>query len=100
MLATVDESAKRMLDVGSQQLSAVVGHKYGAGAGRTTELATHTARNVTLVYIDMQGLARRALIKKAGKEWVKARLGSRRHPGQGAQMGGVVVDKQEESGKQ
>ncbi|KAH9890576.1 hypothetical protein C8Q73DRAFT_651934 [Cubamyces lactineus] len=100
VLATVDESAKRMLDVGSQQLSAVVGHKYGAGAGRTTELATHTARNVTLVYIDMQGLARRALIKKAGKEWVKARLGSRRHPGQGAQMGGVVVDKQEESGKQ
>ncbi|KAI0324694.1 hypothetical protein GY45DRAFT_342417 [Cubamyces sp. BRFM 1775] len=99
VLATVDDSAKRMLDVGSAQLTAVVGHKYGAGAGRTTELATHTARNVTLVYIDMQGLARRALIKKAGKEWVKARLGGRRGQKEAAQMDGVVVDKQAENEK-
>ena len=84
VLATVDDSARRMLDVGSQQLTAVMGHNYGASAGRTTELATHTARNVTLVYIDMQGLARRALIKKAGKEWVKDQQGA-------AQMDGVVV---------
>ncbi|KAI0628723.1 hypothetical protein C8Q77DRAFT_1145079 [Trametes polyzona] len=91
VLATVDDSLKRAVDVGSKQLTAVVGHKYGEGAGKTTHLATHTARNVTLVYIDMQGLARRALIRKAGKEWVKARLSGRKHQQQ--QIDGVVVDK-------
>ncbi|EIW60897.1 uncharacterized protein TRAVEDRAFT_146573 [Trametes versicolor FP-101664 SS1] len=90
LLATVDDSVKRAVDVGSTQLTAVMGHKYGEGAGRTTHLATHTARNVTLVYIDMRGFARRALIKKAGKEWIKARVGGRR---QQAQMDGVVVDR-------
>ncbi|OJT13433.1 hypothetical protein TRAPUB_10031 [Trametes pubescens] len=90
VLATVDDSLKRAVDVGSSQLTAVMGHKYGEGAGRTTHLATHTARNVTLVYIDMRGFARRALIKKAGKEWIKARVGGRR---QQVQMDGVVVDR-------
>ncbi|KAI8999085.1 hypothetical protein BD414DRAFT_476947 [Trametes punicea] len=96
VLATVDDSARRMFDVGSQQITAVVGHKYGTDAGRSAHLATHTARNVTLVYIDMQGLARRALIRKAGKEWVKARVGSRRQQEQAARMDGLVVDKGKE----
>lgn len=96
VLATVDDSVKRAVDVGSTQLTAVMGHKYGEGAGRTTHLATHTARNVTLVYIDMRGFARRALIKKAGKEWIKARVSGRR---QQAQMDGVVVDRPGVDGK-
>ncbi|KAI0781426.1 hypothetical protein BD413DRAFT_505234 [Trametes elegans] len=90
VLATVDDSAKRVFDVGSKQLTAAMGHKYGADAGKSTHLATHTARNVTLVYIDMQGLARRALLRKAGKEWIKARVGRSR---QEAAMDGLVVDK-------
>ncbi|KAI0081448.1 hypothetical protein K474DRAFT_1688682 [Panus rudis PR-1116 ss-1] len=76
VLSAVDDSVSRVFEVGSEQLSAVVGHKYGPQAGHSTHLATHTARNVTLVYVDMRGFARRALIKKAGKEWVKARVGS------------------------
>ncbi|KAI0355046.1 hypothetical protein OH77DRAFT_1496245 [Trametes cingulata] len=96
VLATVDDSVKRVFDVGSSQLTAVMSHKYGPDAGKSTHLATHTARNVTLVYIDMQGLARRALIKKAGKEFIKARVGGRK---QQAQMDGVVVDKQTQDQK-
>ncbi|KAI0737901.1 hypothetical protein C8Q80DRAFT_1222634 [Daedaleopsis nitida] len=90
VLATVDDSLTRALDVGSERVTAVVGHKYGADAAHSTHLATHTARNVSLVYIDMRGFARRALIKKAGKEWVKARFGS------GREMSGLVVDKAEQ----
>ncbi|KAI0668438.1 hypothetical protein C8Q78DRAFT_258882 [Trametes maxima] len=92
ILATVDDSAKRVFGGASTNLTAVMSHKYGADAGKSTHLATHTARNVTLVYIDMQGLARRALIRKAGKEWIKARVGSRQQAS--PQMSGVVVDKQ------
>ncbi|KAI9059727.1 hypothetical protein FKP32DRAFT_1760780 [Trametes sanguinea] len=99
VLATVDDSAKRMFDVGSTQITAAVAHKYGSEVGKSAHLATHTARNVTLVYIDMQGLARRALIRKAGKEWVKARVGSRKGQQQAAQMDGLVVDKETEEQK-
>ncbi|OBZ75409.1 hypothetical protein A0H81_04903 [Grifola frondosa] len=74
LLATVDDSARRVLDVGSERLGAVVNHKYGPAAAHSTNLATHTARNVVLVYIDMRGFARRALITKAGKEWIKSRV--------------------------
>ena len=35
-----------------------------------------TARNVGLVYIDMSGIGRRALLKRAGKTFLKARLSS------------------------
>ncbi|KAH9857567.1 hypothetical protein C2E23DRAFT_899979 [Lenzites betulinus] len=94
VLAAVDDSMRRTVEVGSTQLTAVMSHKYGADAGKTTHLATHTAKNVTLVYIDMRGLARRALIKKAGKEWIKARVGSRK--AQQVQLDGMVVDKAEQ----
>ncbi|TFK88297.1 hypothetical protein K466DRAFT_521073 [Polyporus arcularius HHB13444] len=93
ILSTVDDSLKRTFDVGSERVSAVVAHKYGPEAGRSTHLATHTARNVTLVYIDMRGFARKALIKRAGKHWLKARVGG------GRENSGVVVDKQEQGPK-
>lgn len=32
-----------------------------------------------LVYVDVSGFARRALITKAGKEFVKARVGAKHH---------------------
>lgn len=94
MLAAVDDSLKRTFDVGAERVTAVVGHKYGPDAARSTHLATHTARNVTLVYIDMRGFARKALIKKAGKQWIKARIGTGN--GGGKEMSGMVVDKQEQ----
>ena len=34
-----------------------------------------TAQNVGIVYIDAKGVGRRALLKRAGKQIVKARLG-------------------------
>ncbi|KAF7799692.1 hypothetical protein EIP86_010934 [Pleurotus ostreatoroseus] len=80
VLTTVDDSARRMFEVGSDRLGAVVGHKFGPDAQRSTHLATHTARNIVLVYVDVRGFARRALITKTGKEFVKARFGGKKAP--------------------
>jgi spartin len=40
-------------------------------------MAGQSARNVGLVYIDARGVGRRALLKRAGKAVVKARMGGR-----------------------
>lgn len=39
-------------------------------------LLTGTAKNVGLVYVDMTGMGRRALLKRAGRTFVKARFSS------------------------
>ena len=52
----------------------LIWNRYGPDAQRSTHLVSHTARNVVLVYVDMRGFARRALLKRAGKEFVKARV--------------------------
>lgn len=52
--------------------------RYGRDAQHSTHLATHAARNVVLIYVDVRGFARRALITKAGKEFVKGRVSSHR----------------------
>ncbi|KAJ7575134.1 hypothetical protein C8J56DRAFT_459751 [Mycena floridula] len=75
ILSTIDQSAKELLNVGSQQISAVVGHKYGAEAGQSSLSLTGTAKNLALVYIDMSGIGRKALIKRAGKMYIKNKLG-------------------------
>lgn len=54
-------------------------HRFGPDAQHSTHLATHTARNIVLVYVDVRGFARRALITKTGKEFVKARFGSKKY---------------------
>ena len=96
VLATVDDSLARTFDVASDRASAVAAHKYGPDAGRSTALAAHTARNVTLVYIDVRGFARKALVKRAAKSWIKAHVGS---GAAGRETSGVVVDKEDAGGK-
>lgn len=47
--------------------------RYGSEAAQSSLLMAGTARNVGLVYIDMHGIGRRALLRRAGKTFVKAR---------------------------
>ena len=37
-------------------------------------LMTGTAKNFALVYIDLRGIGRRAILRRAGKEFVKGRF--------------------------
>lgn len=45
--------------------------------GDTTQLVGQSVKNVGLVYIDAKGVGRRALLKKAGKKFIKAKLGNK-----------------------
>ncbi|KAJ7778669.1 hypothetical protein DFH07DRAFT_901341 [Mycena maculata] len=74
ILSTIDNSTRRLLDSGTDNIGTVVGHKYGAEAGESSVLLAGTARNVGLVYIDMRGIGRRALLRRVGKEFVKGRV--------------------------
>lgn len=53
--------------------------RYGTEAGESTRVLTGTVRNVGLVYVDVTGLGRRALLKTAGKEFVKAKIKGRKY---------------------
>ncbi|KAF7783260.1 hypothetical protein Agabi119p4_2636 [Agaricus bisporus var. burnettii] len=70
VLSTFDNSVSRILDNGFTNLGKVMNHKYGPEAAESTVLMAGTARNVRLVYVDMKGFGRRALLRKAGKELV------------------------------
>lgn len=50
--------------------------RYGPDAGHSSMLLAGTARNVGLVYVDMAGIGRRALLRRAGIQFVKGRLSS------------------------
>ena len=78
--SVTDASTRRILDTGTTELGRVVGHKYGDEARESSLLMAGTARNVGLVYIDMTGIGRRAILKRAGKTYVKKQLGSRPVP--------------------
>ncbi|KAL1744751.1 hypothetical protein HDZ31DRAFT_63813 [Schizophyllum fasciatum] len=77
ILSTIDDSTRQLIEAGVVNFGKVMGHRYGQDAGETSTLAARTAQNVGLVYIDLSGLGRRALIKRAGKHYVKSRLGSK-----------------------
>lgn len=49
-------------------------HRYGAEAARSAGLITGVTANIVAVYIDMRGIGRRAIVRRAGKEFVKARM--------------------------
>jgi len=55
-----------------------VHHKYGAEAAESSLLVAGTARNIALVYIDMSGMGRRALLRRAGMSFVKGRVQRRK----------------------
>jgi spartin len=63
-----------LINNGTVAASTAAGHKYGAEAGQATALLGGSVRNVAVVYIDVRGVGRRALLKSSAKGFVKARL--------------------------
>ncbi|KAL4065209.1 hypothetical protein J3A83DRAFT_4099653 [Scleroderma citrinum] len=79
ILDTMDSSVKRIVSVGGDNFARAVEHKYGPEAARSAGLVVGTTKNIVAVYIDMKGVGRRAIIRRIGKEYVKARLSNRLH---------------------
>ncbi|KAF9066403.1 hypothetical protein BDP27DRAFT_1423925 [Rhodocollybia butyracea] len=74
ILSTLDESAKQLLDVGGRNATRMVNHRYGSEAAQSTALVAGSVKNVGLVYIDLRGVGRKAIIRKVGKQFVKNQL--------------------------
>lgn len=83
-------SGKQLLTTGGAAASHVVGHKYGDEAGSMAADLAGGVKNVGLVYIDVTGVSRRAVIKSVAKGMVvgKVRGGGEVVVGEGD--GGVV----------
>ncbi|PFH53588.1 hypothetical protein AMATHDRAFT_73383 [Amanita thiersii Skay4041] len=74
ILSTVDNSTRQMLDAGTKTVADVMRHKYGAEAAENSILMANTARNAALVYVDMSGIGRRALLRRAGGHFIRGRF--------------------------
>jgi spartin len=85
-------SGKNLLEQSGSAASTVVGHRYGPEAGSITSSLAGGVKNVGLVYIDVTGVSRRAVLKSVAKGMVVGRV---RNGGQvivGGGDGGVVED--------
>jgi spartin len=84
----ISYSGKNILTHGGAAASAAVGHKYGAEAGSITSDLAGGVKNVGLVYIDVTGVSRRAIIKSVAKGMVVGKVKDRQGNMQTVMVGG------------
>jgi spartin len=70
----VATSGKHLLGAGATSTTAIVGHRYGDDARKVASELTTGVTNVGLVYIDVTGVSRRAVIKSVAKGMVVGRV--------------------------
>ncbi|CAK7228499.1 hypothetical protein SCUCBS95973_006901 [Sporothrix curviconia] len=66
----VEQAGRQLLDTSSNAATTVVASKWGNEAGEVTRNLTGGIKNVGLVYIDVTGVSRRAIIKSVAKGMV------------------------------
>jgi spartin len=84
----ISYSGKNILTHGGAAASAAVGHKYGAEAGSITSDLAGGVKNVGLVYIDVTGVSRRAIIKSVAKGMVVGKVKDKQGNMQTVMVGG------------
>ncbi|KAI1326281.1 senescence-associated protein-domain-containing protein [Xylariaceae sp. FL0255] len=74
----VDRATRSLLDSASTSATSMVTHKWGAEAGELSKHLGSSIKSVGLVYIDVTGVSRRAVIKAVGKGMVvgKVKIGN------------------------
>lgn len=70
----IDAGAQNLLYSTGDAASKVVGHKYGEEARTASESVVRTGRNVFLVYKDLRGVRRSAILKVVGGRVVRAKM--------------------------
>ncbi|KAF2454590.1 senescence-associated protein-domain-containing protein [Lineolata rhizophorae] len=85
-------SGKSLLTTGTVAASTVVGHRYGAEAGSIASELAGGVKNVGLVYIDVTGVSRRAVIKSVAKGMVVGKVKGGGEIVVGGGDGGVVPE--------
>jgi len=86
----IAESGKSLLTTTGSAATTVVGHKYGDEAGNITSQLAGGVKNVGLVYIDVTGVSRRAVIKSVAKGMVVGRVKGGGEVVVGGGDGGVI----------
>lgn len=76
VLTSVEATVNELIQTGTSAASSAAGHKYGPEAGQATALLGGSVRNVVVVYVDVRGVGRKALLTGTAKGFVKARLKS------------------------
>jgi spartin len=84
----ISHSGKQLLTSGGAAASAAVGHKYGAEAGQITTNLAGGVKNVGLVYIDVTGVSRKAIIKSVAKGMVVGKVKDKKGNEQTVMVGG------------
>ena len=85
-------SGKNLLTTSGAAASTVVGHKYGEQAGSMAADLAGGVKNVGLVYIDVAGVSRRAVIKSVAKGMVVGKVRGGGEVVVGGGDGGVVPE--------
>jgi len=67
-------SGKHLLNASATSTTAIVGHRYGEEARKVAGELTKSVTHVGLVYIDVTGVSRRAVIKSVAKGMVVGRV--------------------------
>ncbi|KAF1998624.1 hypothetical protein P154DRAFT_438696 [Amniculicola lignicola CBS 123094] len=86
----IAHSGKTLLTHGGAAASAAIGHKYGAEAGSIATDLAGGVKNVGLVYIDVTGVSRRAVIKSVAKGMVVGKVKGGGQVVVGGGDGGVI----------
>lgn len=66
----MEQAGRNLLTGASSGVTTVVGHRWGAEAGEVADYLTGGVKNVGLVYIDVTGVSRRAILKSVAKGMV------------------------------
>jgi len=84
----ISHSGRTILTSSGAAASAAVGHKYGQEAGSITGDLAGGVKNVGLVYIDVTGVSRRAIIKSVAKGMVVGKVKDKTGKEQTVMVGG------------
>jgi len=88
----VAESGKALLNQSGAAATTVVNHKYGPEAGELASQIAGGVTNVALVYVDVTGVTRRAIIKSVTKGMVVGRVRGGGNVIVGGGDGGAIPD--------
>ncbi|EAQ87356.1 hypothetical protein CHGG_03975 [Chaetomium globosum CBS 148.51] len=94
----VEQAGRNLLASTSEAATTVVGHKWGPEAGDVTRSLGGGVKNVGLVYIDVTGVSRRAILKSVAKGMVVGKTSTGDNIIVGGGDGGVATldqDKQD-----
>ncbi|KAL0566670.1 hypothetical protein V5O48_015337 [Marasmius crinis-equi] len=73
ILLTIQESAKKIYDTSTDRVGTVIRVRYGEDAAESSAAIASTVRNIGLVYIDLQGIGRKAILKRVAEIYVNGR---------------------------